>query len=123
MQNYSWPGNVRQLENICRRVMVMGSTHEIDVDDLPNEVKVEPDADDGRSLGGSWEGVLHLRASEHLEKTEFTPLLPDFSTRFESVLMRVALTKTAGRRHEAARLLGWGRNTLTRKIKEYDLDY
>jgi two-component system nitrogen regulation response regulator GlnG len=122
MQNYRWPGNVRQLENVCRRVMVMGSTHEVDVDDLPNEIKAEQSIDEARLGGVSWEEALQRRASEHLEQTDFSPLMPDLVPRFESILMRVALTKASGRRQEAARLLGWGRNTLTRKIKEYALN-
>ena len=122
MQNYRWPGNVRQLENVCRRVMVMGSTHEVDVDDLPNEIKAEQSVDEARLGGVSWEEALQRRASEHLEQTDFSPLMPDLVPRFESILMRVALTKASGRRQEAARLLGWGRNTLTRKIKEYALN-
>jgi two-component system nitrogen regulation response regulator GlnG len=122
MQNYRWPGNVRQLENVCRRVMVMGSIHEVDVDDLPNEIKAEQSVDEARLGGVSWEEALQRRASEHLEQTDFSPLMPDLVPRFESILMRVALTKASGRRQEAARLLGWGRNTLTRKIKEYALN-
>ena len=58
---------------------------------------------------------------DSLEQTEFSPLMSDLMPRFEIILIRAALTKTSGKRQEAARLLGWGRNTLTRKIKEYAL--
>jgi len=121
MQSYRWPGNVRQLENICRRAMVMASTHEIDVEDLPDELKAGQADKDGEHSLVSWEDALLLQARMHLEQTEFSPLMSDLMPRFEIILIRAALTKTSGKRQEAARLLGWGRNTLTRKIKEYAL--
>lgn len=122
MQSYRWPGNVRQLENVCRRVMVMASTHEIDVEDLPDELKAGQADKDGEHSLVSWEEALRRQAREHLEQTDFSPLMSDLVPRFELVLIKAALAKTSGRRQEAARLLGWGRNTLTRKIKEYELN-
>ena len=102
--------------------MVMGSTHEIDVDDLPDELKADQNDKDGEHSLVSWEEALRRQATEHLEQTDFSPLMSDLVPRFELVLIRAALAKTSGRRQEAARLLGWGRNTLTRKIKEYELN-
>ncbi|MGR8920899.1 MAG: nitrogen regulation protein NR(I) [Gammaproteobacteria bacterium] len=120
MRAYDWPGNVRQLENVCRRVMIMAPSREIDAEDLPAELtEVAPD---GEQAGAEdWEGALKRWAERRLRETG-EPILDEAVPRFETTMIEVALSSTRGRRQEAARLLGWGRNTLTRKIKELDLD-
>ena len=114
-----WPGNVRQLENSCRWLTVMASGNEIHLDDLPPEFRR---AGDGvGDVMDDWEVSLRRWAERRLWRGDGA-LLDDAMPRFETVLIRCALGCTGGRRREAARLLGWGRNTLTRKIKELALD-
>jgi len=117
---YDWPGNVRQLENVCRRATIMAPAQEIDVEDLPQELR----AQSGESLpnvGEDWEASLRSWA-ERYAVSGSTPILDEAVPRFESIMIRVALMQTHGRRQDAAKLLGWGRNTLTRKIKELGID-
>ncbi|HCB14617.1 MAG TPA: nitrogen regulation protein NR(I) [Gammaproteobacteria bacterium] len=113
-----WPGNVRQLENLCRWLTVMASGREIHIEDLPADLREKtPAATDGYD----WETALRLWASQTLARGE-QALLDTALPSFERVLIRVALEQTGGHRQDAARLLGWGRNTLTRKIKELRMD-
>jgi len=112
-----WPGNVRQLENTCRWLTVMASGREVHVDDLPLELR--EDAPEGE--GEDWLAALRHWASHRLASGE-NALLEDALPEFERVLIDVALAKTGGRRQDAAKLLGWGRNTLTRKIRELGME-
>lgn len=113
-----WPGNVRQLENTCRWITVMASSREVLVSDLPAELLVTSEAAkntcDWEEALGQW---VH-RELGHGERGVLDRVLPTF----ERIMITVALRHSAGRRREAAQLLGWGRNTLTRKIKELGLD-
>ena len=117
MSAYSWPGNVRQLENVCRWLTVMAAAQEIHVDDLPPELK------DSSLEGGAedWEATLRRWAERHLAMGEYN-LVPKALETFERAMIETALSKTAGRRQDAAKLLGWGRNTLTRKIQELGME-
>jgi two-component system nitrogen regulation response regulator GlnG len=117
LSTLAWPGNVRQLENLSRLLTVMAPGQEIHVEDLPEELiaadvsSTQPSAD--------WQGVLRQWAQQQLAggaEQLLDEALPDF----ERVLIEVALQQTGGRRQDAARLLGWGRNTLTRKLKELE---
>ena len=119
LRAFDWPGNVRQLENVCRRVVIMAPSREIDVDDLPKEVLAASGTD--RPAGDDWETLLRRWAEQQL-KSAHGPILDEATPRFETAMIEVALAATHGRRQEAAKLLGWGRNTLTRKIKELELD-
>ena len=121
MRRFSWPGNVRQLENVCRRVMIMAPSREIDIEDLPAELLADSEVPTG---GGpaDWETALRQWAELRTRSAGETPILTEAVPRFETTMIEVALKATRGRRQEAAKLLGWGRNTLTRKIKELDLD-
>lgn len=120
---YGWPGNVRQLENICRRVTIMAPTQTIEVHDLPRELTADPATETVQSdrLGTDWEIALR-RWAEHHAQSSPVPILDEAVPKFEKTMIRVALARTHGRRHDAARLLGWGRNTLTRKIKELGME-
>ena len=113
-----WPGNVRQLENVCRWVTVMASGKEIHLDDLP-EALGRTEA--GAAPGQDWEAGLRRWAEASLLRGE-TALLDSALPRFERILLAEALKRSGGRRQEAAKLLGWGRNTLTRKIKDLGLE-
>ncbi len=114
LQGLDWPGNVRQLENTCRWLTVMASGQEIHPEDFPQELRAQPGSP---SVGEDWEGALERWAERRLLQGEIG-LLDNAVPRFEKTLIAVALRQAAGRRQDAARLLGWGRNTLTRKIKE-----
>jgi len=119
LSRLDWPGNVRQLENLCRWLTVMASGREIHLEDLPMELRERsPAANDN---GHDWETALRLWASQSLGRGEQS-LLETALPNFERVLIQVALEQTGGHRQDAARLLGWGRNTLTRKIKELHLE-
>ncbi len=110
-----WPGNVRQLENLCRWLTVMASGSEVHVLDLPPEVRSDSVS---TSLGGDWESNLSVWAAERLAAGE-EGIADRAIASFEQIMIESALRATGGRRQEAAKLLGWGRNTLTRKIKEH----
>ncbi len=112
-----WPGNVRQLENFCRWVTVMASGRDIHVDDLPPELRGSSDSEKSFS---DWETGLFNWINANISNGE-TDLLKEALPRFERIMIEAALQHTRGKRQEAAKLLGWGRNTLTRKIKELDL--
>jgi two-component system, NtrC family, nitrogen regulation response regulator GlnG len=111
---YAWPGNVRELVNLCRRFTVLAPGNEIRAEDLPPEItgavaNAAPDQDWTSSLA-QWADRQALAPPR--------PLLDDALPAFERTLIRVALKHTQGHRQDAAKLLGWGRNTLTRKLKE-----
>ncbi|GAB7218961.1 nitrogen regulation protein NR(I) [Vibrio comitans] len=115
----SWPGNVRQLENTCRWLTVMASGSEILPSDLPQELVEE------RSLSTStdssdWQELLEKWARTALASGE-TELLSYALPEFERILLKVALNHTNGHKQDAAKVLGWGRNTLTRKLKELSI--
>lgn len=115
---FSWPGNVRQLVNVCRRLTVTAAGLEIRVDDIPEEIggnrEISTDAD--------WSRELALWAERQLANGDQPPLLDVALPEFERALIRAALASVNGRRQDAAKLLGWGRNTLTRKIRNLGID-
>jgi len=116
LTQFKWPGNVRQLENTARWLTVMASGQDIHKDDLPDEIKhAEPENKQQSST--DWLEILRLWAKQALTSGE-KDILDEALPAFERVLIEVALEYTAGRKQEAALLLGWGRNTLTRKMKE-----
>lgn len=113
-----WPGNVRQLENACRWATVMASGREIHINDLPPELQQDTEI---KEHGHNWEQALRGWATQQLLNGQ-EKLLDDAVPTFERIMIEVTLRHTAGRRRDAAELLGWGRNTLTRKIKELGMD-
>ena len=119
LSQLDWPGNVRQMENLCRWLTVMASGREIHLEDLPGDLRERGPAAVGG--GPDWEAALRLWASQNLARGEQN-LLETALPSFERVLIRAALEQTGGHRQDAARLLGWGRNTLTRKIKELRME-
>jgi two-component system nitrogen regulation response regulator GlnG len=117
IKRLEWRGNVRQLENAARWLTVMASGREIHVEDLPPELRQEGAA---APVGTDWRAELRRWAREQLRDTA-EPLLEEALPAFEIALIETALEHTGGRRRDAALKLGWGRNTLTRKIKELGL--
>ncbi|EIJ35742.1 nitrogen regulation protein NR(I) [Thiothrix nivea] len=119
LQTLPWPGNVRQLENTCRWLTVMASGREIVMDDLPAELL---ESDSGKpEIPDNWEKALAQFADYKLSRGA-SNLLTELNPIFERILLQAALKKTGGRKIEAADLLGWGRNTLTRKLKELEIE-
>ncbi|MCX2979830.1 nitrogen regulation protein NR(I) [Halieaceae bacterium IMCC14734] len=114
-----WPGNVRQLENTCRWITVMASGREVHLSDLPPELGQVTEAQT-ITPATSWQDALRVWASERLANGEHH-LLENALPEFEQVMIEAALQQSHGRKRDAAVLLGWGRNTLTRKMKELDM--
>lgn len=114
-----WPGNVRQLENSCRWITVMASGREVHIEDLPPELR-QPRALHNAEITGDWGDQLKEWVSSQLAAGR-QHILDDATPIFERIVIEAALTHTGGRKRDAAELLGWGRNTLTRKMKELQL--
>jgi len=112
---HAWPGNVRELVNLCRRLSVLAPGSEVHLQDLPPDLAAQD-----TPARADWAGALGAWAEAQLAAGG-TALLDVAVPEFERVLIRAALARTQGHRQEAAKLLGWGRNTLTRKLKELAL--
>lgn len=130
MTQLDWPGNVRQLENVCRWVTVMASSQEVLPGDLPPELLqtqhlVKAEKEDGTPIiiptsDNSWQQLLSRWTDEQLA-TKQDGILNNATIEFEKIMLERALMHTHGHKQEAAKRLGWGRNTLTRKLKELDI--
>jgi two-component system nitrogen regulation response regulator GlnG len=124
LNEYDWPGNIRQLENTCRYITVMAPSTSITLDDIPDEVNIFvmilESSHNGNGLDSNinWEESLsgHIR-NVLQDKNDLTTLSKDL----EKILLQEALKASKGRRIDAAKILGLGRNTITRKIKDLDL--
>jgi len=119
LQGYDWPGNVRQLVNASRRLTVTAPGGVITAADIPEDLGGRAGA---KGLQEEWTQSLAFWAEKALVSDESGPLVEVALPEFEKTLIRTALTKAKGHRQDAARLLGWGRNTLTRKIRALNLD-
>lgn len=125
LQGLPWPGNVRQLENVCRWLTVMAPGRDIHINDLPPELRdrqeqaaaqLAPTVQSWEAQLGSWAASALRRGDKHI--------LREAVPSFERILIQTALDHSQGRKHDAAQLLGWGRNTLTRKLQDLKLaDY
>ncbi|MES9887197.1 MAG: nitrogen regulation protein NR(I) [Candidatus Sedimenticola sp. 6PFRAG1] len=118
LERLEWPGNVRQLENTARWLTVMASSQQVHVEDLPPELQ---DCETRVSSESDWKGLLKSWARHRIQQGQ-SSILDEATPAFETIMIDVALEHTGGRRQDAAKLLGWGRNTLTRKIKELGLE-
>jgi len=116
LSRLEFPGNVRQLENLCHWLTVMAPGQVVDVGDLPAEFREQ-----GATGPSDWLSALEHEAERRLARGE-TGILETFSRQFERALITKALARTGGRRIEAANLLGMGRNTITRKIQELGIE-
>ena len=118
LQGYGWPGNVRQLVNVTRRLTVTAPGRVITAHDIPGDLG----GNESTQLGAKeWTRTLATWAQRQLSDSE-APLLETALPEFEKTLIAIAMSQTNGHRQEAAKLLGWGRNTLTRKMKALHLD-
>lgn len=129
LKRFLFPGNVRQLENLCNWLVVMAPSQHIRVTDLPEEIRrgeaekihKNSEVSSEETLGGSWEELLKAEVKEML-KSQSPDLMKQLSDTFESIVIGTALEYTHGRRVDAATRLGIGRNTITRKIAELKLE-
>jgi len=113
LKTLAWPGNVRQLENVCRWVTVMASGNEIQRIDLPEDLQQTSEAD----FHKDWQQLLRQQLKQQLSENK-TNLVEYYVPEFEKILIEEALISSQGHKQQAAKKLGWGRNTLTRKQKE-----
>jgi two-component system, NtrC family, nitrogen regulation response regulator GlnG len=118
LSSMSWSGNVRQLENVCHWLTVMAPGQNIDVADLPPELKEDSAKP---TTAASWQEALAIEVMSALNRGEQN-ILESRANAFEKILITKALQHTGGRRIEAATQLGMGRNTLTRKIQELNIE-
>jgi two-component system nitrogen regulation response regulator GlnG len=117
--SFDWPGNVRQLVNACRRLTVTAPGAEIRPEDIPDELGGQAGK---RSSTADWSLRLSHWAEGALQVKNGKPLLETALPEFERTLISAALAHVRGHRQDAAKLLGWGRNTLARKIREHGLE-
>jgi two-component system nitrogen regulation response regulator GlnG len=117
LQRLDFPGNVRQLENLCHWLTVMAPGQTIEVGDLPAEFRERGAA----AAATDWVAALAEEAERRMTRGE-TGILDALGRQFERTLISRALARTSGRRIEAASLLGMGRNTITRKIQELGIE-
>jgi two-component system nitrogen regulation response regulator GlnG len=119
LRSYDWPGNVRQLVNISRRLTVTAPGRVITPQDIPADIG---GSELSQRAAEEWTRSLAAWAEQQLSATDSDPLLDTALPQFEKTLIQAAMAQTKGRRQDAAKLLGWGRNTLTRKIKSLHID-
>ena len=119
LQAYDWPGNVRQLVNATRRLTVTAPGGIISAVDIPPDLGGSLSA---KGLQQEWTQCLETWAEQQLSTDDRRPLVHCALPEFERTLIRTALRRAGGHRQDAARILGWGRNTLTRKIRALNLD-
>jgi two-component system nitrogen regulation response regulator GlnG len=117
LQGLEFPGNVRQLENLCHWLTVMAPGQNVEVADLPPEMREHG----GSAMPADWLSALALEA-DRLIAVQPGHVFDHLTRAFEGALIRRALAATGGRRIEAAQILGIGRNTITRKIQELGLE-
>ncbi|MBS1208704.1 MAG: ntrC [Proteobacteria bacterium] len=120
LQSFDFPGNVRQLENICHWLTVMAPGQTVDEADLPADMR-EAVASTTSAAGNDWVSALNAEADRLIHSAP-GEVFDRLSKEFEKNLILRALAATGGRRVEAAQLLGIGRNTITRKIQELAID-
>ena len=116
LQALDWPGNVRQLENTCNWLTVMAPGRQVHIGDLPQELQTAP-----AGVADDWHALLAHWARSKLRDGN-SGILKEATQAFETAMIRVALEHAGGRKRDAAVLLGWGRNTLTRKLAKLDID-
>ncbi len=111
-ENLIWPGNVLQLQNVCQSLTLLSAGQEISISDIPKDLSMQR-----KGPAMNWDDMLESWASKQLLNGE-DHLLNSATPIFETTMIKAALKATKGKKSEAAKLLGWGRNTLSRKITE-----
>ncbi|MBU2919324.1 MAG: two-component system nitrogen regulation response regulator GlnG [Psychrosphaera sp.] len=124
LSHYAWPGNVRQLENTCRWLTVMASGKDIIIDDLPPEILDKPmyqQSSQMQETSGNWVSSFEMWLDEELSEGK-SDVIKEAQANFERALIEISLRHTKGHKQEAAKRIGWGRNTITRKMQELDMN-
>lgn len=119
LKRCDWPGNVRQLENLCRFLTVMASGQEILVEDLPDDLNKRKETQG--NVSDSWQHAFALWMEQQLKAGDVN-ILDTALPEFEKIALEQALQHTQGHKQEASKKLGWGRNTLTRKLKDLHIN-
>jgi len=119
LRGFDWPGNVRQLVNVTRRLTVTAPGTVITTADIPAELGGK---ESSRRAAQEWTSSLAAWAEHELSASDGGPLIETALPEFEKTLINIAMSQTSGHRQDAAKLLGWGRNTLTRKMKALRMD-
>ena len=114
LTQYNWPGNVRQLENTCYWIALMAPTQNVKLEDLPaeiisNEQSPQTQINDWQTGFSQWLGEVYQSNPENMLET--------IEPELDKIMINFALEKTGGKKQEAAKVLGLGRNTLSKKIK------
>ena len=117
MKKYDWPGNVRQLENICYWLTLMSPSQNVKSQDLPSEIKEFEVTDIPSS---SWEDGMQ-NWLKNVSMNIDSGLSEIAITKIEKMLIKTALERSNGKKNDAAQILGWGRNTLSKKMKEHGI--
>ncbi len=120
LSQQEFPGNVRQLENLCHWITVMAPAQTVEVPDLPADMRGTATDKNAAPIDSNWRRALEREVTASLARGE-KEIFDVLNRSFEAALISKALEHTGGRRIEAATLLGIGRNTLTRKIQELGL--
>ena len=115
LRDFNWPGNIRQLENICRYLTVMSSSTVITKEDLPDDIFKEKKVEQNEEIVSNWQLGLQEFIRNRVAKDK--EVIKETTTVIEKILIDESLRATNGVKLEAAKLLGWGRNTLARKVK------
>ena len=121
LSEQEFPGNVRQLENLCHWMTVMAPAQTVEVADLPADMRGGTGDKGATPVDSNWRRALEREVTASLGRGE-KEIFDGLNRSFEAALISKALEHTGGRRIEAAMLLGIGRNTLTRKVQELGLD-
>ena len=119
LSTLDWPGNVRQLENTCHWLAVMTSGQTIHLSDLPADMLAGSTG--AMQTAASWQESMQRQIEQVLASGK-SDIISDVMPQVETILIKAALKQTRGKKNDASKLLGWGRNTLTRKIKELELE-
>ena len=117
MNKYDWPGNVRQLENVCYWLTLMSPSQNVKVQDLPTEVK---EFEISNVPSSSWEDGMQ-NWLKNVSMNIDSGLSEIAITKIEKMLIKIALERSNGKKNDAAQILGWGRNTLSKKMKEHGI--
>ena len=120
MMAFAWPGNVRQLENTCRWLTVMTPGQLISIEDLPNEITEQAELSESNQ-DTDWQQQFQIWFEAELKQGKHN-IWPDIQNKIESQIIKSALKHSNGHKQDAAHLIGWGRNTLTRKLKELNIE-
>jgi len=120
MMAFAWPGNVRQLENTCRWLTVMTPGQLISIEDLPNEITEQAELSESNHET-DWQQQFQIWFEAELKQGKHN-IWPDIQNKIESQIIKSALKHSNGHKQDAAHLIGWGRNTLTRKLKELNIE-